>query len=380
MNTFLGNHRASWGLICLFLAAASCTSPTSHSSTPSVSIGSLTFTSMRVQLLSFGQSNNAFSISSPRLQTRALTSTTSGASSYEGLVQFALGSGTTASTSAAILGFDVYRSTDDATWTKIGTENYGAATTLSSLQASTFSYADVDPSLALGTTYYYYLKAFDTSGNYSVQSPVAQATFLTPFTLSLTSPSDSSIGQTTAPTLRFTLSSTALWNSANSDYFYFAVLVKDKTGLPCFYGEFRYDFNNGVWQRPASYDSSYGDVGSWSNPVTVSGLSYSGGVISVDLSNSAVKANNDAYRGAYIGESSFQLPTVPLLTGQTYEWDVFGDWWGASYGDVGSSAAMDAAFFVKAHTSGSGTGYGVSFANTYAHGEGSLNGSYSFSD
>ena len=67
------------------------------------------------------------------------------------------------------------------------------------------------------------------------------------------------------------------------------------------------------------------------------------------------------------------------MTGHTYEWDVFGDWWGTSYDDVGASDAMDSAYFIKTTTSPSGTGYGVSNANNYINGEGSLNGSYSFS-
>jgi hypothetical protein len=39
---------------------------------------------------------------------------------------------------------------------------------------------------------------------------------------------------------------------------------------------------------------------------------------------------------------------------------------------------MYPAFFVKATSSSSGTGYGVSYANTYLNGEGSTNGSFSF--
>ena len=39
---------------------------------------------------------------------------------------------------------------------------------------------------------------------------------------------------------------------------------------------------------------------------------------------------------------------------------------------------MDPAFFVKATTTSSGIGYGVSYANTYAYGEGATNGSFTF--
>ena len=203
-------------------------------------------------------------------------------------------------------------------------------------------------------------------------SPVAGATFMNPFTVSLTSPLNNATTITgTSRSFSFTLSDSTLWSSSRSDYFYFSLYIKNKTGVPCYYGEFRYNFSTSSWQAPGSYSASTG-TSSWTRATAVSGVSYSSGVISVDLLNSTVSNNNDSYVVSAYG-------SLDLLSGATYEWDIYGDWWGTSYGDLGTSSAMDPGFFVKTTTSSSGTGYGVSYANTYANGEGSLNGAFSFS-
>jgi hypothetical protein len=330
-----------------------------------------------VELLSYGQSSNAFSVirskarTTAKTTTKALTSTSSG-SSYCSLVEFYLGE-----ESSTILGFRVYRSTDGSTYTEIGTENYGTLTSASSL-GSPFYYYDYDATLTLGTTYYYKVQAFDSSGNLSAMSPVASATFQQPFTVALTSPTS---GTTTgvsssSRTFSFTLTSaslSSLWSSSYSDYFYFSLLIKNKTGTPAYYGEFRYNFSSSAWQAPGSY-SSYG-AANWSNPTTVTsgGISYSSSseTISVNLLNPTVSGNDDSYVTSNYGSLSF-------TSGETYEWDVFGDWEGSNYDDLGTYEAMYPAFFVKATSSSSGTGYGVSYANTYLNGEGSTNGSFSF--
>jgi hypothetical protein len=300
------------------------------------------------------------------LKSKALTTTSSGSTSYCALIEFYF-----ESSSSTIYGFNVYRSTDGTNYTEIGTENYGTATS-SSLDAP-YYYYDYDATLVTGTTYYYKVQAFDSSGNLSSMSPVASATFMTPFTVALTSPAKGTTTGTltsTSRTFSFTLSNTALWSATYSDYFYFSLFIKNKTGTPVYYGEFRYNFSKG-WQIPGSY-GLYG-AASWSSPTTLSsGVSYSSGTISVDLTNTSVVGNDDSYIISST-DSAFSLSS-----GVTYEWDVFGSWEGENYDDVGSSDAMYPASFVKVDSSSSGSGYGESLANTYYNGEGSTNGSFSF--
>ncbi len=272
-----------------------------------------------------------------------------------------------------ILALVYFNKSDGSTYTQIGTENYGSLISTNSL-GTPFEYYDYDATLVLGTTYYYKAQAFDASGNLSSMSPVASALFMKPFTLSLASPSN---GTTTAVTgssrtFGFTLSNTTLWSSSYSDYFYFSLFIKDKIGNPVYYGEFRYSFSASQWQAPGGYNRD--GTANWTGraPNQVTGISLSSATISVDLTNSTVNGNDDSYVSTAYG-------AFELLSGHTYEWDVFGDWWGTSYDDVGASDAMDSAYFIKTTTSSSGTGYGVSNANNYINGEGSLNGSYSFS-
>jgi hypothetical protein len=176
----------------------------------------------------------------------------------------------------------------------------------------------------------------------------------------------------TSRTFSFKLSNTDLWSVSYSSYFCFSLLLKDKTGNPVYYGEFCYNFSSGVWQIPGSYDRTHGTA-NWSNPSNLSsGVNYSSGTISVDLTNSSVSGNDDSYLSRTYGAFS-------LTKGVTYEWDVFGSWEGENYDEVGTYDAMSPTFFVKVSSSSSGSGYGVSYANTELNGEGSTNGSFAFS-
>ena len=332
-------------------------------------LAGLPFSNVSLELLSYGQSNRVFAFPRKSLRPKALSPAgTSPATSYYSVFQFDIGSSST-----AILGFDVYRSTDDATFTKIGTENYGMPATPQDLSQSSFLYYDYDATLKLGTTYYYCVQAFDSSGNYSAQSPVASAEFMSPFTLGLSSPASGATGVGASPTFTFALSSSApsLWNSSVSDYFYFSLFIQDTIGNPVYYGEFRYRFSTGQWQAPSTYYSD--GTADWNlSPTTVTGISYSSGTISVALG--AVSGYDNSYVTSTYG-SLAQL----LLAGHSYEWDVFGDWEGNSVDSLGASDAMDSAYFVRSTGSFSASGDSVSYANTYANGEGSLNGSFTFS-
>lgn len=236
---------------------------------------------------------DVFSLLRPSVP-RALTNSSGGSTSYFPNYYFYL--------SKPVLGYDVYRSTDDSTWTNVARVNLGALT--SSNSSSPLTYTDVDPSLSLGTTYYYEIQGFDSSG-FSPASASAGAAFLPPFTLSLV---DSIYTAASAPTtevdmtalsaypLKFAISNTALWSpaSAANYFFYFSLLISDMVGgasasngenySPAFYGEFRYDFSTGKFEAPTSYNSTYGYAnavvpgGAWTGSRAIAtGIAYQNG-------------------------------------------------------------------------------------------------------
>ena len=336
------------------------------------SLSSASFSSPGLYMLSYGKSSSTFAFTRKTLG-KALT-TSSSSSSYYSELSFYLTNG---QSYASILGFDVYRSSDGSSYGKIATVNYGELYTNKSY-GSAFYYLDNDSSLALGTTYYYKVKAFSDDSHYSSFSPILSAGFVAPFKDYLASPSDGA-SLSSSPTFTFTISNTDLWSSDAADYFYFSLLVRDMAGNVAFYGEYRYDFAAGKFEAPVSYNSSYG-YANWNSYKTASGISYSSGTISIVASS----ACSSSYVDSYLQSTAFS-PT----SGTTYEWDVYGDWpYGAYYGDVGSSSAMESAFFEKDGTvtssssspgGSSGTAKGLSYANTYAGGAASSNGSFEFS-
>ncbi len=269
----------------------------------------------------------------------------------------------------AILGFDVYRSTDGSGFARVARVNLGE------LGYDGFSYSDFDPALQIGGTYYYKARAFSSDpGNdaYWADSPVVNASFLAPFTISLTSPdsgSSLSSSDATATSLKFKISNTALWSANVADYFYFSLLIKDKVGDPAFYGEYRYNFSKSRFEAPGSYDRDYGTA-SWSSVKTPTGLSYDTGIISIVLGTACSSSYDDSY---------YKTNGLSLTQGSVYEWDVYGSWYGVNYGDVGSSSSMNPPYFEKAGSStSSSSGMGYAYANDFTGGVGSLNGAYEF--
>lgn len=323
------------------------------------SLASATFSSLYLDLQSYGRSANLFSLS-PRTGGRVL-GTSASPSSYVSRISFYLQQN---GSPASILGFDVYRSTNSFTFSKVARVNLGRLRSTTDLN-SAFSYSDYDPTLALGTTYYYKVVAFSDDSNFSPYSPVLWSRFLPPFTLSLVSPADGSSLAST-PNLAFSISSQSLWSGAQSAYFNFSLFVRDKAGATVFYGEYRYDFATGRFEAPGSYGSD--GVADWTSPIAASGLSYSNGTITINPALACAATFDDA-------TATGSRIALSLSSGQTYEWEIFGDWLGSSYGAVGSSTAMDSASFLAAGSTGS---LSASYANTYEGGEGSLNGSFSF--
>jgi len=346
------------------------------SNTSGGSLAAVTFSGPTLTMLSYGRSNSSFAFvrkgPTSALAAKALSAGSS-ASSYFADIEFSL-----SPSSTGILGFDVYRSSDGVSYGKIARVNYGALSTTASL-GGPFTYDDYDSTLRPGTSYYYYVQAFNDDSHYSGNSPVMSAPFVAPFTATLVSPpSGTTLGSTASyPLLAFSISNAALWSQSAADYFYFSLYIRDKAGDPAFYGEYRYNFASGLFQAPKSYSSG---VANWTtrsgraNAITVSGISYSGGTISINTS----QACTATYANTASGAGGFSP-----VSGVAYEWDIFGDWASTS-ADLGTSPAMDPAYFVKdgSVTGGSaavsGNASGVSYAQTYAGGDATINGSFDF--
>lgn len=107
------------------------------------------------------------------------------------------------------------------------------------------SYVDTDSSLVMGTTYYYKCTVFadatqskDSGSVYSKLLPAFHSPLLaTPANrtgFAFTPPT------TGIPNFTFTISNTALWDAAVSDYF--LLTVRDKSGGFKYVGMFRYNF------------------------------------------------------------------------------------------------------------------------------------------
>jgi hypothetical protein len=223
----------------------------------------------------------------------------SSATSFEIDLEFNVVNGQTV---PGIRGFQVYRSTDQKAWTLIATNQAGA---LDPGSSGGYYYADVDPGLVAGTSYYYKVRAFSgnttNNGGYSAFSPVMQTALMGPFQDQLTSPATGSISQSLTPTLTFTETNPALWNASVADYYYFLVRIKDKTGPDEFVQPFRYNFSSSTFEVPDPVQANVWDTAA-SQGLTVS-------------------ASAPAQAGVTI---SFQVPAGVLNAGTTCEWNVYG--------------------------------------------------------
>jgi len=333
---------------------------TTNTSGPSLS--SAQFYGMYLDLESYGRSNRLFSLTR-RAATRSLTASDS-ASSYGASLFFDIVDSYLMP--VKILGFEVYRSNDYINFAKIDRVNFGGLMSTADI-GSSFSYSDHDASLALGTTYCYKVRAFSDDTHYSGYSPVLSASYLPPFTTVLTSPGNGS-ALSTSPQFSFSISNAALWSPGAANYFYFALFVRDKSGTPVFYGEYRYNFSQARFEAPGSYGST--GIAVWSSPRQMAGIAYSNGTITIDSAQACTSAYADSI-------ATYPMSGLSLGSGVTYEWDVFGNWGGTGSGAVGLSTSMYSAYFTKAG-SPSNSAIAYSNANTYEGGEATLNGSFEF--
>jgi hypothetical protein len=254
--------------------------------------------------------------------------------SYSAIIQFNIGSGTTA---PGIRGFEVYRSTDGVTFKKVITNLYG---TLFKGSSGIYSCYDMDPSLQEGITYTYKVKAFNgnltNNGGYTPESVPVAAQFLPPYTVNLAAPATYAVSMTRKPTFQFTISNPALFDPAVSDYFRFYLFIKDKVGASVFGQAYRYNFLTSKFEKlvGTSYVDASAEVAITTDHTTLSIL--------------------------------FPSATT-LMPGITYEWSIFGTKGSASY------STSDASSFLK-YFGGGTAGRALSYGSTYEKSYGAING------
>jgi hypothetical protein len=241
----------------------------------------------------------------------------------------------------AITGFEVYRSTDGLAWTKVGTQQYWTPTA-----ANNLVYTDNDPSVVVGQTYYYKVRAFNgnTTNNHGFSQfsmPISSA-FLKPFTASLASPATESISLTLAPKFTFSISDPTLFDPAVSDYFYFSLYVTEKTATASSYGMYcRYNFAAGRFETRTS-------------PTATTWTATS--AISIDSTNANI---------------TIQSPSGYFQPGVSYQWSIFG------LTPTGSSAtACQFRKYSYPYNDPLSTSFGLgrSMGSTYEHSFGAING------
>lgn len=269
--------------------------------------------------------------------------------SYRTQLTFMFTDGKATPANIPIRGFDVYRSTDGVSFTKVGTQQYGYLSTGSS---GVHSYFDTDSKLVEGGTYTYKVVAY-TSASKTKESGVVSTKLMAPFAANLATPANqaaiSTTGGATNPAYTFTVSNTTLWNAAVSDYFYFELTITEKTGALKYLGKYRYDFAVSLFQYFDAYSGTWEDTG----PV----LTYAAGTLTIS-------SDLPEYGGSNLYSGSAMVYDI----GTAYEWDI-----------IGALKAIDGAdhpaWFQKSSTGGIAKSYG----DGYSEGANTMNGRFEFS-
>jgi len=329
-----------------------------------LSLSSASFTSFTADIRSYGLSREFFS-KETGVGTFALNPYDPGSGavpvSYRAVVNFKLQSG---STNVGIRGFDVYRKEGSGgTWVKIGSKNYG---TLSTGSSGSHTYFDFDSTLTAGPIYYYKVKVWTDALNTKESDGTACSSVMAPFQANLSAPANRSSFDynpanplSTLPAFKFTVSNTNLWNATISDYFYFVLVIRNKTGTYSYVGLFRYNF---AQIRFEAFDlditpQAYVDIAS-ANLDLAGKITLSGNEISIApevLRTGRVNA---------VGKTVFSP-----LEGATYEWDIYGDL------EVLNGTSDHPCYFEKAYTNGVARSYG----DNYDSGANTINGHFEFS-
>ncbi|GLH72894.1 hypothetical protein GETHLI_13960 [Geothrix limicola] len=294
--------------------------------TTQADLSALTPSKVTVQLITHGLTRSIF----------ATTPTDAPPTTYEPDIFFSLLNGS--NVAQKITGYEVYRSTSGTLWTKVATQLFEAPTTASSLV-----YTDNDPTLQLGTTYYYKVRGFNgnttNNGGYSQYSMPIASTFLPAFTAQLAAPATETISSSLAPKFTFSITNPALFDPAVSDYFYFTLSVTEKTGTAASYAMYcRYNFAAGRFEtRPTSSSSTWSDASS---------------ILSIDATHANI---------------TIQAPMGYFQPGVSYQWTIFG---------TSTANACQFRKYTYPYNDPTSTSYGVAIAmgSTYEHSYGAVNG------
>lgn len=266
--------------------------------------------------------------------------------SYRTQLTFKLTDGATTPANIAIRGFDVFRSNDGTNFSKIGTQHYGA---LSTGASGVHTYFDTDSLLEVGVTYTYKVVAYTDAANTKTSETVAtklMASFAANLATPLNQAAVATTGGSTNPAFTFTVSNTALWDVAVSDYFYFELVITEKAGAIKYLAKCRYNFAAGAFQYMKA-------DGSW---VSTAKMTYATGTITI-LNTLPATAASNLVSGA----------AMEYKIGTAYEWDI-----------IGALEALDGTdhpcWFEKATAGGIAKSYG----DGYNDGANTMNGRFEF--
>jgi len=323
-----------------------------------VDISAGTFKDMKVDLRNFPVSRGYFGKTNSN--TMALNQYEGRDTSYRASIEFKFQEAANTN-NVAITGFDVYRSSDNVNFAKIGSQVYGAPNSGSESSPANaaidgvHTYFDTDSRLVMdGSTVYYY-KIVAINGAFTNESSVAQSYLSAPFSYNLSAPLNRSTMSVAAPhDYSFTISNTSLWDAAKSDFFYFSLKLREKSGTWKFIGQFRYNFVTAAYQVKYGDDNWYAltDFG-----LSSSDIIYASGIITIKAAVLTSNLVNYALGGA-----------MSYLNGVAYQWDITGD------SDVLPGGEGHPAWFEKATSGGLSRTYG----NGYNEGGDAMNGLFEF--
>jgi hypothetical protein len=249
---------------------------------------------------------------------------------------------TAAKAAAKITGIELYRSPDGASWTKIGTQTFplSSATTMGNS-----GYSIIDPSIQEGVNYYYKIRCFNANttnnGGYSQFSTPVSCAVMPGQQTNLVAPAHESISVSLTPALTFNTSNPSLFNSAMSDYFYFMLLVREKTSTASQYTQaYRYNFTLGRFE------------------ILTAGVWGATTAVTVDAAHT---------------NFTIATPAGYFQQGVSYEWTIYGS--KASLSPT-SANATNFRKYTYPYNDPTSTSYGLALAtgSTYEQGYGAING------
>lgn len=328
------------------------------------------FDEMNADLRAYGLSRQYFG-KDDGASTQAMAVYDGKSTSYRTNITFKL-TQADGTTHQPIRGFRVLRSSGGSSYKVVGTMNYGELVASADDDPATtdedetvlHSWFDTDGMLKPGVVYSYKIEAF-TDAATALMSDAVSAKVYQPFTASLVAPANCGTATVdpanwVGPEYSFSISNTSLWNATQSDYFYFTLMVRNKTGDLVYLGMFRRNFATANWEYSPDTENWYAfvdDFSAYGPPFDSndSYFTYVNGTITFALDGLAT----------FVG-TNLLGPDIAYNPGQTYEWDI-----------IGSSELISTdnpCWFEKEYAGGVSKSYG----DAYSEGANTLNGRFEF--